>query len=454
MDKFAQRRGLLNKLHEWGNVSGRSAEKFFNPEFLKVMTALRLRDDNIRSIVAGEAIGDGNPGRDKTSVKQLLKSAKSNLNRREYMQGVSDLGRFHSKLLEVANEIGALDSNVNEVHEGFLFKHLSDKGKDNETPEEFEKRTKHLEHLKDLKQRFSSAQKNVMIKEANIADLLVNMGTQRGRALAAWEKRYKGQTAALKAESGKQVEIAEKILELTLSQLKVMATHRAGRNVDEYMRAAKKISDKYELYDMEFKKYYTTHIKGFLEKMFPKEVLAPETTSATPAIPGSPKVPDLSLPGSPKSDSPKAPDMASPSVLGPVGTPPTMPSRSEPTVYRSPLAPPVAPTALHDTLPPSAAPATIPAPDTIPSPAPDMTVAPPESGVVPTSRMTPDEMRNMEQQHGVVANHKNFYSTLQSMSNENPIILKSFISTYAKKIASSDPTTSIQLLNVVKSIKG
>lgn len=296
MDKFAQRRGILNKLHEAFSPSGNAAENFFNPEFKKVMEALRKQDDTIRSIVAGEKIGDGDPGEDRTHLKQLLKSAKSNLARREYLLAASDLGRFHAKAFEVSKAIEGLNSNVDEVHEQFLFKHLDDK--DNEKPEEYEKRMQQRKYLQNLRERLASERQAEIVKQAGIMDFFVNVGTQRGRALAMWEKRYPEKTKALKQATAVQIDASQKFLDLVLSQLKEMAKARASRNVDTYMNLAKKISDKYSAYDTGFKKFYNDQIKGFLEKMFPKE-MAKEEAKLTDKVefPSKETSPDSFSPG-------------------------------------------------------------------------------------------------------------------------------------------------------------
>src|SRR5574338_383594 len=96
MQKNAQsKRELGRGIGSWlkdipSAISGKATEKYFNPEFLKVMTSLRKVDNNLRSIVSGESVGtedgdNGDPGKYKISLKALLKQIKSNLNRREYM---------------------------------------------------------------------------------------------------------------------------------------------------------------------------------------------------------------------------------------------------------------------------------------------------------------------------------------------------------------------------------
>src|SRR6185436_11240322 len=191
MQKTAQKRSLLNKLREMTNVSGIAAEKFFNPEFEDVMNRLRDEtDDPVRAIVTGQQIGEAEAPGDGLSLKSLLSSAKSNLNRREYMKSVADLGRFHKKMHDVVKILSGFRATLDSVHEKFLFKDLDDESK---------------EHLHDLHNRFApkaaSRNQEYFLKQANILDFFANIGTERGRALSAWEKRYPKQVAQLKKSS-------------------------------------------------------------------------------------------------------------------------------------------------------------------------------------------------------------------------------------------------------------
>lgn len=467
MEKTAQKRSLLNKLREMTNVSGIAAEKFFNPEFKKVMESLREKDDQIRSLVSGESVGAGDPGSDPVSLKSLIKSAKSNLNRREYMSAIADLGRFHKKIFDVVQLIGSLNADVDAVHHEFLFKDLSDESKG---------------HLQDLKSRFAAAQKDALIKEASIMDFFHNLATKRGRALALWEKRYPKQVGKLKTDTNKLLEKSESLLNSVLSSLKEMAAARSVRNVDEYIKAAQKISAGYSAYDKGFRTYYTDNVKGFLEKV---ELISPTkpTTDSTelgkkdvpvekethkiktdfgPDIDtgvsvAPPKVPShLSMPPAPtlndpgtvgpktpfqaplpqvfeKNDTDVSPPPTHVSVLGPTMLSPSGGVGSYPSV---PKAPPV-PTGLS--LTPSAA------PDTSPSPAPSFAPSAP-----PTEQLSKSEQ--VAKEYGWA--HVNFLETLESLSDEHPAILAGVISKYANKIKSSDPKTAIKLLNVVKRIRG
>lgn len=510
MDKFAQRRSMLNKLKEKTNISGMAAEKFFNPEFQKVMVALRLKDDYIRSIVAGEKIGDGDHGADSSGLKQLLKSCKSNLNRREYMSAISDLGRFHAKLAEIELHIQQLDGSVNEVHHEFLFKDLDDEKK---------------EHLNRMKQRFASQQAE-LVKRAGIMDFFHNIGTQRGRALAAWEKRYPKKTADLKKQTASMLDKSEGFLGTTLSTLKEMATARANRNVDNYMTAAGKISKLISAYDKSFRGYYEGNVKDFMRYI---EAAAPAPAPNTVKSPSDlDKSPDtIKMDGSPSFD--KAPP-SDPASSGHVSSGPGF-ERTPPSSYdkpessavpfdlinrKGPLTEPgssgaptssMNPPSHHSSAPPSGG-AALPIGPTMPSPEfmqgalrpakvpSDVTVhqAPaqsPESlavtnrpmpyfagqpannndhrptilGVAPPAQATPvpkhesgvqqigNKSDQIAKEYGW-ASHRAFYDTLEAMGGESPAILKVFISKYAKRIESTDLATSIKLLQVVKNIKG
>ena len=264
MQKTAQKRSVLNKLREMTNVSGIAAEKFFNPEFKKVMESLRAKDDEIRSIVSGEDIGEGSAGSDPMSAKSILKSARSNFNRREYMSSIADLSRFHKKAIDVVMVIRSLNKDVDAVHHEFLYKDL---------PED------KIKHLNDLKQRFAATQAQ-LIKEAGIADFLVNIGTKRGRALALWEKRYPEKTKKLKNSIESLLKDSDTFLDKLLLHLKEMASARSTRNVDVYVGKANDILSSYSKYDNSFKNQYNTVLKPFLAEV---EFLTPKAPEPAPA---------------------------------------------------------------------------------------------------------------------------------------------------------------------------
>ncbi len=414
MQKTAQKRNVLDRFKEWSNVSGRVAEKMFNPEFERVMNNLRESDNKIRAIASGQEIDGESPGDDHLSLKDCLKSVKSYLNRREYMSAVADLGKFHTKMAAINNVIVMLDANVNKVHHEFLFKDLGDEQK---------------EQLAQLHKKFSDDRQAIMVKEAaysDIADFLHNVTNKRGRALAAWEKRYPKQFSKLKKETFNLLGASEKLFGILLASLKVMASARGSRNVDAYVKETEKIKSNYNTYDAGFKSYYQANIKDFLDKLdiLPKEQVAPavkvednkemgqqEVQPTAPSGTGAMISPtDSSTP--PSSNTPTGPASA-PTGSDISSTPPPLPE----SVYKA-IQTPGAVSALK--------------PQPVPAPAPQPVIMPPP--LTPTA-------------------HRKFYDSLEAMSGEHPVLLASFIRKYATKIQDSDPETSINLFKIARSIK-
>lgn len=448
MQKTAQKRSLLNKLREMTNVSGIAAEKFFNPEFEDVMNRLREEtDDPVRAIITGQQIGEAEAPADGLSLKSLLSSAKSNLNRREYMKSVADLGRFHKKMNDVVKILSGFRATLDSVHEKFLFKDLDDESK---------------EHLHDLHNRFApkaaASNQEYFLKQANILDFFANIGTERGRALGAWEKRYPKQVAQLKKSSAAILSQSEKLLSTVLSVLKEMASARAVRNPDKYIAAAAKIIKVYENYDNSFKNYYNSTVKPFeniISGFAPKKIDVSNKTEQLGNLEIDPKQEDLevgTLPRNnvPKDLSPQSSLSKSPSVVFPLKqkNPSSGIEDLSPDEIQSvpPSAPPSFTQPIRDTQP------SPPVGDTEPSPSMGNTeISPPPSSRPATSKFKSDEVA---QQMWGTASHRNFYESLSKMSGESPIVLSLFIKKYAVSIQKNDPATAIQLLNVAKSIRG
>lgn len=419
------KRNILNKLREMTNVSGIAAEKFFNPEFQRVMESLREKDDTIRSIVAGEAIGDGDPGADPVALKTLVKSVNSNINRREYMSAIADLGRFHKKVDDLVQELHKLNFDVDAVHNDFLFKELGDDQK---------------KYLQEMKSRFASIKSSSFHKEASIMDFFHNIGTKRGRALAAWEKRYPKQVAKLKKDSSTLLSKSESLLGVILSALKEMASARSVRNVDSYVKASEKITKAYAGYDKVFRDFYNSNVKGFLEKI---ELVAP-TVKAPDAkelgqqqipvgVPPTVDEPPMAFgPGSAK------PETVTDPMLNPGSLPfnPTMLSPNNQHVPPAPILPKVQ---------------TIPYENFVPAdPVTDRSAPPAMSEPVGEEYKSDQIAKEM---WGPKAAHYKFWRSLETLSQENPVIIASYIKKYAFTIRHSDPNTARDLLDIVKAIK-
>src|SRR5665213_1986040 len=109
MDKLSQRRGKLDKFKE--NLHPSKLVETFSPEFTELMEKLRESDDKVREIAMGE--GEGEEGK---TLKDLLKVAKTNFNRKEYMTAISFLGRFHDRLEVIDQELSSLENAADMKH--------------------------------------------------------------------------------------------------------------------------------------------------------------------------------------------------------------------------------------------------------------------------------------------------------------------------------------------------
>lgn len=506
MQKTAQRRGILNKLREKTNLGGMAAENIFSPEFRELMDRLRDEtDDPVRAILSGTQIGNASPPSDAISLKDLMKDTKSAINRREYMKAVANLGRFHKKLFEATKILSGFKSNVDSIHEKFLLEGLDDDSK---------------QHLHDLKGRIgakaASTDQKYFIKEANIMDFFSNIGTERGRALAAWEKTYPKQVGKLKGDTIGMLRRSESVMANVLSILKDMATARATRNVDKYLLGADKIVKLYNIYDMAFKEYYNANVKGFLEKHkliadAPVEnPIAPEVSvsdsirpgdsggkddfagapgstypSSIPSAPGVPSGIFVETPteNSTTTDRVGPPDMTDmedidsksgalakqleQQLRGPAPAPRNtnmgLGEGGKGNPIAAPIAGPQRPTGMYgntgtvidrlQTTPPSKPPSMAPGRTPTLIPNNQFAVPPPAPK---TTLMPRDEFGAPEEapRQDVRKAHQNFYSTLESMGQtESPTILGLYIKKYAASIQHTDLTTALKLFELSKSIK-
>lgn len=422
MDKLAQTkrdtgRGTLNWLREKVNMPGAYLDSFFKPELDRVMNDLKKLDDKVRAELTGKQIEKAMPS-SAISAKDLLKSARTNFNRREYMSGVGDLGRFHKKLFDITQEISKFFIDVNKIHNKFLFEGISEDSHG------------HLKALKEHMERKSSANlPGYFIKEAGIMDFFYNIGTKRGRALAAWEKKYPKQTKDLREWGLKLLDEADVLLNDTIANMKEMATARATRRPDEYMESANKIKvafDKFDSGGKGFKAYYSSVIVPFLQV---KDEIDKEQAAKQPATTG-PRPGQVELGAEPKPAPPGPP-------APPAGPPAT------PTVPDLALPPPAAKPPAN--VPPGASPPFPPAPQPpAEEQAPD-TLRDPQTKV----RVAPQEEPKVR-----VGTHARFLESLESMSNEDPRVLAGYIAKYAASIQGHDPETAIGLFRIAKQIKG
>jgi hypothetical protein len=398
MDKSAQKRGPLNEIREKMNMPAKYLEGFFRPAIERVLKALGELDDKVRANLSGQQIGSAAAPADGTSIKDIVKKARTNFNRREYIAGFTDLAHFDKKMAEAATAITEFQKiDLDSIHAQFLFHNL---------PKDYADKLSHTREYMDSKKEAS--RQEALVKEAGLVDFIMNLSTKRGRSLLAWEKKYPQRVKPIKDNGAALVEHAQSLLESTLVNLKQMATFRATRRPDEYTKSAQKIVEGYNKFDKAFKTYYTKDIKPFLdvkdaieakEKETQAKMLAEEEKKKQEAnvLNKAPAAPPLSTSVAPASP-------VAPAVPGlPIGGPPFVPA--------------------------------------------------PASSQLDTPEA---RVRSLEEEAALQNkyNHQSFYESLQSLSGEDPRILAGYISKYAKSIQKTDLDTAIKLFNIVKNIRG
>ena len=244
MDKVAQKRGPLTKLREKINVPTEKLMGAFSPQFIELMDQLRDVDDQIREYA--------------NDLKQLLKQAKTNYNRREYMSAIAYLGRFYDQIQAIDFELSKLKTAVDVKHHEFLFTDID--------PEHIQYLTQMLgPKIKKPIAKLPIKSKASLESTAGLADWWHNLTSDRGRALSAWEKRFPKEAKELKRQTGNLLVKSEALLSNLLSTLATLATQRATRHLEEYLDTAAKFKQKYKAYNDLFTSFYNTYVRKFVE---------------------------------------------------------------------------------------------------------------------------------------------------------------------------------------------
>ncbi len=248
MDKRAQRRDWSHRIREKVDIFGQAAEAF-SPTFGALMKNLVETDKEIRGYLSEGGV----------SLKDVLKQAKSNYNRKEYMAVVSKLDFFHDRIETVVNKLKTLSNTIDEAHEEFIFKDLPDDT---------------MTGLKSLQRKFQTkkaAHKTEIVKNAIFDDLWYALTNDRSKAMRGWEKRYPTKMKILKSETNALLITSNNLFSLLLKSLKEMSAGRAARNLERYIKASEKLIQEYDKYNNAFKAYYDKNIENFLAKLVAKE---------------------------------------------------------------------------------------------------------------------------------------------------------------------------------------
>lgn len=251
MDKLAQERGLLNKLHEKANITGKILESL-NPEFQEMMEKLRSTDERIRSHAE--------------QVKDNVRSAKSHLNRRDYLSSATNISAFHERCRWIAAELQKFINGVDMKHYKFLLDQFDDEQKEQLFGYDPNKEINLDEG--DASMANDRVITAALRKQAGLsdwwfkmtdplADLAHNLTTNRGNAMRALEKRFSiSFLKDLKTNSIIMVAKTQKFLQFLIQIFKRLSAALAKRNVDQYVEAAKSFISKFAGYHQQFVKFY------------------------------------------------------------------------------------------------------------------------------------------------------------------------------------------------------
>ena len=449
MEKIAQKRTYRNKARELVNKPGILLEKIFDPELIGIMKNLAITDDKIRAELTGEKMSKNAPApEEEISAKELIKKARSDFNRREYMSGVAALVIFNKKMfntVSLINEFKKSLANIDEpgLKHKVLFENVSD-----EALEQMEKNIQHTR--KSANELYYS-----FFKEAGILDTWYNLTTARGRELAAIEKHYPQITADLRKKGLAVISNGEALLSSTLSNLKTMASARATRKVDPYLEAANSIIEGYNKFnsgDKGFAVYYDNTVLPAIKakREFDAAIKARAEAEAKAKTDAETKMAEEKARAEAEEEQARvaAEEKArAESEISPLKQP-WVSTQSQSSPFGSYINP------FMQTFSP-----------TVQKPSPTLQNPPiKKEPIVEQRRPTPGGPKAPE---GVNVGklplsppkkksdtHQKFYESLQSLSNEHPIILANYIAKYAKSIQETDLETAVKLFNIVKNIRG
>lgn len=247
MDKIAQERGLLNKLREKADISGRILESL-NSEFAAMMDKLRSTDERIRSHAQ--------------NVKGNVRAAKSLVARRDYLSAATNISAFHEKCRIISAELQKFINSVDLKHYKFLLDQFDDEQKQQLFGYNPEQEIK----LEDEETAFvddAVLEKNAAWFNSTdpLADLASNLTSSRSQAMRALEKRFSiSFLKDLKSNTNVMVIKSQHFLQALLTIFKRLATALAKRNINEYIQAAKIFISKFAVYHQLFVKYYEKSI--------------------------------------------------------------------------------------------------------------------------------------------------------------------------------------------------
>jgi hypothetical protein len=410
MEKQAQKLGPLTKAREWINRPGEKLMSMWSPEFGELIQKLHEVDDKVREIAIGDEEGGG--------LKDLLKLAKTNFNRRGYGDALKFLGQFHTIMEDISNTLKSLETAVEVKHNDFLFSEMD--------PEDIEYLTQKLGP------KFKAKKVKQQIKAAGVMDWWNIMRGNVAGGRAAWERSFPKKAKEIKKGIATLLSRSETLLTNLLATLKVLGSYRATRKLEDYLKLSEKFIQRYNQYDTTFATVYNESLSKLVdmqvEKMKPKD----ESPFQPAGIPSKERTKPVEHPGpgfnpfqhlidvgkkkeeeeemrKVQSGQSRTPYSLVPSSK-PVPTPPTNP---EPTSKES-----IQSVHSSDILP--------------------------ETPEIEQTKVSPKFVPPKEKPI-LVSNHQDFISKIASLETDSPFIVATELILYADKIKEADPETSDKL---------
>lgn len=247
MDKLAQQRSWRSKIWENVNLTGKALEGL-HAELADVMEKMRVTDAEIRDIAA--------------DIKPLIRSAKSNLRQRDYLNAAHQITGFHARIRTIAH---ILDTFYKDIEIGHYKYFLNDF--DEPQKEELFKYDPNAE-IKSACEEFDAILKEAgaydWIKDKMLSgkdivtDTASNIITNKGRARRLLEKRFN--TAFVKQIKDSTIILvnkSEKMLRELISIFSDLESGISRRNPKLYINKAKEFVSKFKIYHAIYVKYYS-----------------------------------------------------------------------------------------------------------------------------------------------------------------------------------------------------
>lgn len=286
MQKTAQERGFLSNLNEKLSPI-QDVKKKLSPEFRQVMENLVERDEKARKLALDEY---------GVSLKQLAENAKTFCDKKDYMRAFSNIAQFHDIVVEIINEWSGVQDMMQESYHKYLLEDIDDETKE-----------KLITFRDKFKPKAANYKTYGFTKNALFDELWekIKHKMHKHQLNKEFEKAYKEFVNQTKIMSATVVNL-QRSLSRTFKQLNGF---RNNGKPQEYIKETLAFKKVFEKFSAQFNKYYMTHVKPIVDKLaldrstiLPEQV-KPEQKKALPVAPAKqeikpaelPQVPDLEV---------------------------------------------------------------------------------------------------------------------------------------------------------------